>query len=214
MHQHIATIQNYVDPMICRAIAESVDTADLYEQGIMQIEDGVSTGDFDVEHETRYVMCGTQFKNPDLVHCLIQTIVTNYIEPEFLCSVKDWEMPQLLVYPENGGHYKPHADAEQCIDGVWKRVTNRHITMLLYLDENYTGGELTFPDYGITMNPKIGQLLVFPSNRWYIHGVEPLVGGNRRVLVCWLTVWGQETIAETEKERIVNGQYPRILLRN
>ena len=211
MHQHIATIANYINPLICEALVTSVLDTDLFEQGILKVEDGKPTNDFEIDRNTRHVFCGTKFKNEKFIQSFIQTIVLNYIEPEFQCIVKGWEMPQLLVYPSVCGHYKPHCDAERFEDGVWERVTNRHITLLVYLDEDYEGGDLIFPDYNITMRPKIGQIVAFPSNRWYRHGVEPLVAGNRRVLVCWLTLWNQPLITN-ELPNVLRDSYPSIVI--
>ena len=213
LHQHIATCPNFVSPLVCQAIKESVVDSDFNEQGIMLIENGVPTGEIEVNHDSRFVYSGTKFKQPELIHCVSQTIVEYYLEPEFLCNVQGWEYPQLLKYTV-GGHYKPHVDGEEFKDNEWKRVTNRHLTALLYLDDDYEGGNLTFPEYNIAMRPSIGQLVAFPSNRYFSHGVEPLISGERHVLVFWSTLFGESTVEPFKADdlHIVNHQYAAIKL--
>jgi 2OG-Fe(II) oxygenase superfamily len=211
-HQHIATVPHYISAQICSAIAVGVESANMTQQGTIEVIDGLPTGSLLYDNDVRNVLSGTDFKQPELIHSVLQTIVTHYIEPEFLCNVKCWESPQLLLYPEDGGHYKAHADSDKLnSDGIWERVTNRHLSVLLYLDEDYEGGELSFPQYNVTMRPTIGQIVVFPSNHYFIHSVAPLIKGTRRVLVCWMTIYGQPTMSPIVSDQVsYNGQYSAI----
>jgi len=62
----------------------------------------------------------------------------------------------------------------------------RRVSTVYYLNDNYTGGEINFPRFGITFKPKANQMIVFPSNYMYNHSVSPVIEGNRYAVVSWL----------------------------
>lgn len=51
---------------------------------------------------------------------------------------------------------------------------------VLYINDDFTGGELHFPEIDITYLPKKGSLIVFPSTEEYLHGVKPVGPGPTR----------------------------------
>lgn len=57
----------------------------------------------------------------------------------------------------------------------------RLVTTLLYLGGDFVGGDISFPEHGLTIIPKFGDLLVFYSG--LSHGVAPITAGNR-FLIC------------------------------
>ena len=63
---------------------------------------------------------------------------------------------------------------------------HRRISTVYYLNDNYTGGEINFPRFGITFKPKANQMIVFPSTYVYNHSVSPVIEGNRYAVVSWL----------------------------
>lgn len=50
---------------------------------------------------------------------------------------------------------------------------------ILYLNDDYDGGELYFPKYNIHIKPKPGTLVFFPSTNMYAHGVTEVTDGVR-----------------------------------
>ena len=62
----------------------------------------------------------------------------------------------------------------------------RRVSTVYYLNDNYTGGEINFPRFGITFKPKANQMIVFPSNYMYNHSVSPVIEGERYAVVSWL----------------------------
>jgi len=47
-----------------------------------------------------------------------------------------------------------------------------HLASLIYINDNYDGGELYFPDRNINIKPKPRTLIMFPGNDNYLHGVS------------------------------------------
>lgn len=63
---------------------------------------------------------------------------------------------------------------------------HRRVSTVYYLNDNYTGGEINFPRFGITFKPKANQMIVFPSTYVYNHSVSPVIEGERYAVVGWM----------------------------
>jgi hypothetical protein len=54
---------------------------------------------------------------------------------------------------------------------------------ILYLNDDYAGGELFFDKIDVTLKPKPGTLILFPGSEKYHHGVKPVEDGPVRYVV-------------------------------
>lgn len=70
----------------------------------------------------------------------------------------------------NGVHMGPHVDA---YDGAQDKST---VSMVIYLNDNYEGGEIEFPNHGISIKPEAGSVVVFASEG-VLHDPKPTVSG-------------------------------------
>ncbi len=97
-----------------------------------------------------------------------------------------FEYPQVLRY-EPGGWYRAHADSEVCSpDGrSWTKGIDRDISLLLYLNDDFQGGELRFLKFRYSHRPRAGDLVFFPSDHRYVHQAEPVKTGLRWVVASW-----------------------------
>lgn len=139
------------------------------------------------------------------VNELLHYIVKNVINPFYQFEIDSSEVPQLLSY-EVGGHYKPHIDGEGIWTApdqtqIWRKTVDRDLSMVLYLNDDFEGGDFVFPDLKIRIRPEPGLLVCFPSNRFYKHGVEPVTKGRRFSMVTWMTVKGFESM-ETQCNKL------------
>ena len=109
------------------------------------------------------------------------------VAPRYNCEFKSYEPVQFLGYPV-GGHYKGHNDGEHFNDetGKWERIMERDVSFLFYLNDQYGGGELEFYDLGLTIKPKKGMMIAFPSYKDFAHKVHPVTWGHRYTLVSWV----------------------------
>ena len=62
----------------------------------------------------------------------------------------------------------------------------RDVSFLFYLNDQYGGGELEFYDLGLTIKPKKGMMIAFPSYKDFAHKVHPVTWGHRYTLVSWV----------------------------
>jgi len=63
---------------------------------------------------------------------------------------------------------------------------HRRVSTLYYINDNYSGGELFFPRFNVTLKPKANQMVIFPSTYVYNHSVLPVQDGTRYSVVSWL----------------------------
>lgn len=154
--------------------------------------------------DTQLVEMGELF---DPIIDLYRQIVKNVINPFYDINVRDSELPQVLKY-QVGGHYQPHADGQSLWkspegDILWRKSTDRDLSTVIFLNNDFEGGDFIFPDYRIRVRPEPGLLVCFPSTHEYLHGVEPVTKGIRYSIVNWMTISGVPTMAE-ENEIIMN----------
>ncbi len=80
--------------------------------------------------------------------------------------------------------------------GVGQKFTNhiddhpsflRRISMVYYLNEDYSGGEINFPRFGISYKPRANEALLFPSTFVYNHSVSEVTEGTRYAVVSWIS---------------------------
>lgn len=54
---------------------------------------------------------------------------------------------------------------------------------VLYLNDDYSGGELFFPKLNLEVKPEPGSLVIFPGTELYEHGVRPVKEGPIRYVI-------------------------------
>jgi hypothetical protein len=63
-----------------------------------------------------------------------------------------------------------------------------HFSCLIYLNDNFVGGEIYFPKQDLKIKPEAGMLIAFPGNKNYKHSVEEFHGSERFALSLWTRV--------------------------
>lgn len=108
------------------------------------------------------------------------------IEPFIKQKIAWLENSQLLRYT-TGGKYLRHADADR-YEKEYKaffKCMDRDISLLLYLNDGYTGGSINFTRFNYRYRPCKGDLLFFPSDHRYLHQAETVTSGVRYAIVSW-----------------------------
>ena len=122
----------------------------------------------------------------------------------------------LFIHPE-GSYLEPHTDiidyhqeevydqpnlfAEQ--EKVWPFLWSGHLSILCYLNKDYDGGVLYFPDQGVEIVPEPGMFVCFPGNLHFLHGVTQTTGATRFTLSLWTRFSDfKNEIIESESESL------------
>lgn len=133
-----------------------------------------------------------------------RALVAAYINPFYDVEVRDSEPWQILHYGV-GGHYIPHVDAETLYkddDGLelWEKTLDRDLSVVCFLNDDFEGGELVFPQLDLSIEPRAGTLVCFPSDHHFIHGVNPVRKGHRYTAVSWMRIVGMPTPDEINEQ--------------
>ena len=113
--------------------------------------------------------------------------------------IEFYEELQVANY-KPGQLYNPHYDACKKNDDYCKEVfnklggNNRYATFIIYLNDNFTGGETEFPKKNIDVKPKKGKaVLFFNLNDNYtdirensFHGGKPPITGEKWMCNKWI----------------------------
>lgn len=91
-----------------------------------------------------------------------------------------------LVRWRPGDDQIAHADCEEP-DGRPNQTPWRAFASIIYLNEEYEGGQIHFPKLGLRPELKPRLLAYFPSTADYLHGVEPIISGIRYTFSCFYT---------------------------
>jgi predicted 2-oxoglutarate/Fe(II)-dependent dioxygenase YbiX len=96
-----------------------------------------------------------------------------------------------FLYYKDQSQYWPHVDGQYLDGQIMKRSEiNRDITCIVYLNDEYTGGELNFHLLNETIKPKTNDIVCFLGNYQYLHSVNPVIG-ERYAIVFWYTTTPQ-----------------------
>ena len=58
--------------------------------------------------------------------------------------------------------------------------------MVIYLNDDYEGGEIHYPEQHLSIKPKARSLVIHPASHPYDHGVLPVIRGNRYAITLFV----------------------------
>lgn len=90
-------------------------------------------------------------------------------------GIQSYEAFNFVKYEGAGTHFKIHADHGPTY------VTT--ISIVVYLNNDYVGGELWFPRFNLSFKPEPGDIVVFPSTYIYEHASQDMISGTKYSVV-------------------------------
>lgn len=104
----------------------------------------------------------------------------------------------LFIHPK-GSHLDPHTDIidyyqEEVYDQDnlfeqqkkdWPFLWSGHLSIICYLNKDYEGGILYFPEHKFEIIPEPGLFVCFPGNLHFLHGVTETTGATRFTISLW-----------------------------
>jgi hypothetical protein len=109
-----------------------------------------------------------------------------------------------------GSFARWHSDNSD-IDGNPSAWSNNKFASILYLNDNYEGGELIFRDHDLTVKLPQGTLIVFPGGIENVHRVEEVKSGDRVTVVGFWDFADSEYSEEELKAQELEVAFERIL---
>jgi 2OG-Fe(II) oxygenase superfamily len=102
--------------------------------------------------------------------------VNDYCD-RYSCKMDYWEVMNFIKYGP-GQHFQEHAD-----HGYSYSAT---VSLVGYPNEGYVGGGLKFPKLNLEIQPKAGDLYIFPSTFLFSHIALPVTEGIKYSIVTML----------------------------
>jgi prolyl 4-hydroxylase len=110
--------------------------------------------------------------------------------------ISQQEYPISIIKYEKGGEYKPHHDHwahQQNNSHIHPQMGNRWKTAILYLNDDYKGGETHFPNWNVKVKGKPGELVTWDNlnkngspNMDTLHAGLPVEEGTKYIVVSWI----------------------------
>lgn len=130
-------------------------------------------------------------EDPEIAKVILGLVQRLKLEVDSFFNVDALPTSPAIVRWLPGQLQMPHADKElhegenagKPNDFPWYDIAG-----LFYLNDDYEGGELYFPNQGIQFKPKPGGAYFFPGDMNYIHGVTRIESGIRYVVPFFWTI--------------------------
>lgn len=90
-------------------------------------------------------------------------------------GIQAYEAFNFVKYEGAGTHFKIHADHGPTY------VTT--VSIVVYLNDDYEGGEIYFPRFDLSHKPEVGDIVVFPSTYVYEHASQDMISGTKYSVV-------------------------------
>lgn len=86
---------------------------------------------------------------------------------------------------EVGSSANPHSDNSDFEGNPTEGFDNLKYVGILYLNDDYEGGDLFFPEHSISIHPNAGSMYIFSGGVENIHGVTEITSGTRYSIVSF-----------------------------
>ena len=196
LYPRISIYSGLLDPTlnIPKALRGTYDWTSWYtfgEQTVIQL-DRKTFDSFPTEQEWGALKESIEQPNPaaDAILNSFYKATKHYVETNDITPVAwNFNSPAVCMYETNGGasedtamHYHTDLQQEKRAEPGYKP----YITCTMYLNDDYEGGEIAFKIAKkdgsfdeVVYKPKAGDILVFPSDQPYYHGVRLTTKGQK-----------------------------------
>jgi predicted 2-oxoglutarate/Fe(II)-dependent dioxygenase YbiX len=153
---------------------------------MIDLEKSTATRNVQIRDPGRVTQAVNMDRKESVLQGLFRKALLDQVGPVYGHKPALFEAPYVLRYPP-GGKYILHSDGEQFDREAkrWYRLRDRDVSLLIYLNDDYEGGELKFDHLNYTYQPKAGDLVFFPSNHRYSHQSLTIKAGFKWAIVSW-----------------------------
>jgi peroxiredoxin len=176
----ILVLPNVFEPAFCQKLIELYDTHGGQETGFMRDVAGKTVAVLDPAHKRRkdYII-----EDEDIIN-ETRLRFRRRVVPEILKvhQFKATRMERYIVScyaAEDGGHFRPHRD------NTTKGTAHRRFAVSVNLNDDFEGGEVSFPEYGPRgFKAPAGGAIVFSCS--LLHAVSKVTRGRRYAFLPFL----------------------------
>ena len=177
VQDYIKVYEETVDDELCNSLMSAKLN---YEPSSFSNHEGITKNSEErVVMDDVWIRKDNKFYEP-LKGCFVKAVRQYEFDfPRFLCEhTTDFRINKYGV----GGFMSEHIDNIHHSHG--QKWGYPHVTILLYLNDDYDGGE--FVVAGKEIKPNKGSAIVFPANFMYPHEAKIVTEGTRWSVLAWL----------------------------
>ena len=157
---------NVINEQGLQEIVNHIRSSDATDLSVFDPQKSNSTGgtEWVVDKKMRDTQIVDYLPIQDKIIDLFKNAVKEVINPFYGIEVSESEMPQILSYGI-GGHYRPHIDGEslwKTPEGelIWKKSIDRDLSIVMFLNDDFEGGDFVFPDLKVRVRPEPGMMVL------------------------------------------------------
>lgn len=176
----IIVLPNVFEPELCRDLVNLYETHGGEESGFMREIDGRTVGVLDAAHKRRR---DHEITDQATIRAVQQRFIRRVV-PE-IRKVHQFSVTRMERYivacyaAEDGGHFRAHRDNQT------KGTAHRRFAASVNLNDDFDGGEVSFPEYGPRgFKPPAGGAVIFSCS--LLHEVSRVTRGRRYVFLPFL----------------------------
>ena len=173
-------LQNVFEPDLCRLLVAQFDADGGEESGFMRDVGGKTVGIYDHGHKSRKDF----YIGDEKLTRAVQQRIVRRIVPE-IKKIHQFDVTRMERYvvaryaAEDGGHFRAHRD------NTTRATAHRRFAVSINLNEDYEGGEISFPEYGPrSLKPPAGGAVIFSCS--LLHQVSKMTRGARYAFLPFL----------------------------
>lgn len=173
MHAPVLVIPRVIEPVLCRHLIGLHESGSVLETGVMRQYQEKTVHELDDGFKRRSDHIISDDKLIDALLARIQRRVVVPIQRAFQFTTTHVERHIVACYDSaNAGRFLPHRD------NTTRGTAHRRFAVSINLNEDFTGGELVFPEFGTRgYKPPAGAAVVFGCS--LLHWVTPMTAGRR-----------------------------------
>ncbi len=167
------------DAADCQKLVDRVSQLDQWEPAQVRETDAAGRSESFTHPEVRSTSIFVSEQAEDVCRSFdlaMDEMVKPLVKKVWNIELTEHSGTQVLKYGP-ADHYVPHQDSGPGLE-------SRYLSVVCYLNDNFLGGETSFPGCSYTAKPKTGRAIIFPS--YYLHGSVPVIRGEKFVVVSWL----------------------------
>ena len=180
VHAPVLILPNVLELNLCRHLVGLYEANGGKESGFMRDVDGKTMLVYDPVYKRRgdFTILDTELRRQ------LKTRISRCIVPEIrkICHFTATRIERFMVScysSEDGGRFAPHRD------NTTRATAHQRFAVSINLNSDYTGGEITFPEYGPrSFKPGPGGALVFSCS--LLHTVSTVRAGKRYAFLPFL----------------------------
>lgn len=174
-HNRIVEVPNFVSKEIAKRLVEYFKKENRWSNTAFNGSHGapVIPGEFDpTEFDLHYDIFNI------INHKLGETVKAVFEKDVFPSSIhaQKWDV---------GSSANPHSDNSDFDGNPSEGFDNLKYVGILYLNSDYEGGDLYFPEHEISIHPNAGSMYIFSGGVENIHGVTEITSGTRYSIVSF-----------------------------